>query len=385
MARVLHVFEPPDGGVAQAVAQLAQGLGAHGYEVEVAGPRAAAPYAALAFLEVPVHRLAFARGYDAPHRDARALAQLVQVLQGGRFDLVHCHAAKAGALGRIAGRLVGVPVLYSPHCLPFVGDVSSPRTRVSLALERALGPLTAALVCVCEAERRVATDHALVRAGRATVVRNGARTDIDRADVDERLLRLRGDGLLVGAVTVLREQKGLPDLLRAAPRILAAVPQARIAIVGDGPEREGLELQAAALGLADDPRFALLPYEGPSARHLRALDLYVLPSWWEALPIGALEAMACGVAQVATDVGGTGEAVTGATGRLVAAHDPRALAGAVVDLLRDDAGRRARALASPRAHAERFTVERMVGETASLYTRVLSAAASTGRGRRASA
>ena len=71
------------------------------------------------------------------------------------------------------------------------------------------------------------------------------------------------------------------------------------------------------------------PFRGSAAEHLRELAVYVLPSSWEAFPIGVLEALACGVPQVATDVGGTREAVTPETGILVAPRDPDALADAV--------------------------------------------------------
>lgn len=384
MARVLEVFEPPDGGVPQAVGQLAGGLGAHGFAVGVAGPRSSRLYGELP-AGVAVHRLALERTYGAPHRDALVLGQLVRLVRDGGYDLVHCHSAKAGVLGRVAARVAGVPAVYSPHCLPFVGEVSALRRHVARELERALRPLTGVLLCACEHEREVALAHGLAPDGRVAVVANGARADVGTVDVDQRLLSLRGEGLLVGAVAALREQKGLPDLLRAAPGILARVPHARIAIVGDGPCRAALELQAAALGLADDPRFALMAFQGPPERHLRALDLFVLPSLWEALPIGALEAMAGGVPQVATRVGGTAEAVTEATGRLVDAHDPAGLGEAITDLLSDPAGLAQRAAASRSRHAERFSVQRAVAEVAAVYGRVLNAAASTGGGRRASA
>jgi glycosyltransferase involved in cell wall biosynthesis len=252
-------------------------------------------------------------------------------------------------------------------------------------LERLLGPLTAAMVCVCEDERRLAVGRRLVPPAAARVVLNGCEPCTAPPASDERLLALRGDGVLAGAVSVLREQKGLHDLIAAAPRVLAALPAARIAIVGDGPKRPALEAHAAALGLDRHERFSLLPYQGPAERHLRALDVYVLPSLWEALPIGALEAMACGVPQLATAVGGTPEAVTPRTGVLVAPHDPGALADALVALLGDPARRRELAAASPAVHAERFTVGRMVAETAGVYADVVSAAASKGGARRASA
>ena len=387
---VLHAFEPPDGGVAQAVLDLARGLPAHGVTSEVAGPAASLVAAPLREAGVRVHELPYARGYGSPSRDAGALAALVRLLRTGRFDLLHVHAAKAGMLGRVAARIAGVPVVYSPHCLPFVGDVSAARRHGSALLERAAGGATDALLCVCEDERAQALQHRLVPPARAHVVHNGCAVP-ERVEPDPRLAGLRaGDGVVVGAVAVLREQKGLSDLIRAAPRVLAASPRARVAIVGSGPLEERLRAEAAAAGLDRDPRFALLPYEGPSARHLRALDVYVLPSLWEAFPIGVLEALACGVPQVATDVGGVAEAVTPETGVLVPPSAPHALADALAALVDAPARRSAMAGASTELHAARFTLERMVGGTAAVYARAagaggVSAAASTGGDGRATA
>ena len=288
------------------------------------------------------------------------------MLRRERVELVHAHAAKAGVVGRLAARLLGRPALYTPHCFPFVGEVSEARRRFSLAVERALAPATAAIVCVCEDERGVARASSL-RAP-LEVIHNGC-PPCDDGEPDPRLLALAGGGPLVGAVTVLRRQKAVEVLLEAAPAVLAAVPEARIAIVGDGPERADLGARAAALGL--DERIAFLPFTGPASRHLRALDVYVLPSAWEAFPIGVLEALACGVPQVATDVGGTGEAVTRETGRMVPPHDPPALAEALAELLADEQLRARMADASRARHAEHFGIARMVAATAEVYADAL--------------
>jgi glycosyltransferase involved in cell wall biosynthesis len=173
--------------------------------------------------------------------------------------------------------------------------------------------------------------------------------------------------VLIAAIAVLRAQKRLDVLIDAAPSILAQAPEARIAIIGDGPLRDELHARAAGLGLADEPRFAFLPFRGPSARHLAATDVFVLPSSWEGLPIGLLEAMACGVPAVATDVGGTGEALSPDTGVLVPPADPPALAQALVALASDEPRRAAMGRAAQARHDERFAVERMVAATAAAY------------------
>jgi glycosyltransferase involved in cell wall biosynthesis len=368
MARVLLAFEPPDGGVTENVLQLALGLGAHGHAVEVAGPRDAIVYPALCAAGIRIHRTAQSRSYRRPDRELLAVWQLGALVRRRRIDLVHCHSGKAG---RLAASLTGVPAVYTPHCFPFIGELGAPRRLAATAVERALAPLAAAIVCVADWEREAALRRGIGPPGRLRVIHNGAPACDPGVAPATALVALRADGALVAAISVMRRQKTLEVFIDAAPRILDAVPEARCALVGDGPEREALRARARAMGLDDHPRFAFLPFAPPASKYLKALDLYVLPSSWEALPIGALEALACGVPQVATAVGGTGEAVVPDTGILVPPHDPAALAAATVALLGDPGRRAAMSRASVRRHGEHFGVERMVAATARLYEEVL--------------
>src|SRR4051812_34814640 len=115
MARIALVCEPPDGGAAEHVAQLARGLAAHGHQAVVFAPEAFAPRVDA------VVRLPFRRDYAHPLEDARAFATLRRELRG--FDLVHAHSAKAGVLARLAGWSAGKPVVYTPHGFPFIGEM----------------------------------------------------------------------------------------------------------------------------------------------------------------------------------------------------------------------------------------------------------------------
>jgi glycosyltransferase involved in cell wall biosynthesis len=366
--RVLIAFEPPDGGVAEHVAQLAASLGGHGWEVELAGPERTGVYERLAEAGLRVHRVPFQRGYGHPATDAVALRRLAGILRRGRFDLVHCHSAKAGVLGRLAARAAGVPAVYSPHCFPFVGDFGAPRRRFATLVERSLAPLSAAVICVSEDERREGLAAGLP-AGRLTVVRNGCPPP-PRVEPDPALEALRAGGPLAAAIAVMRPQKSLDVFVDAAPLVLERMPEARLALVGEGPLHAELAERARGHGLEDDPRFAILPFRAPAARHLRAADVFVLPSAWEGLPIAILEALSCGVPQVATAVGGTPEAVgDGTTGLLVPPRDPPALAAAIVALLGDPGRRGAMGRASVQRWQDGFQLERMVRETADVYAR----------------
>jgi glycosyltransferase involved in cell wall biosynthesis len=174
-----------------------------------------------------------------------------------------------------------------------------------------------------------------------------------------------GARLVVGTVSALRRGKGIDVFLDAAPAILAAVPEAELVIAGDGPQ----EAELKAHPNAHLARWE--PYRPPAANHLRGLDVYVLASSWEAFPIGPLEALACGVPQVVTAVGGTREAVVPETGQLVPPRDPGALAAAVTAILQDPVRRAAMGTASRERHAAHFTLDRMVEGTAAVYDRVL--------------
>ncbi|MDA0159591.1 glycosyltransferase [Solirubrobacter ginsenosidimutans] len=358
MARIALVCEPPDGGAAEHVAQLARGLGAHGHEAVVFGPEAFAPA-----LEGVV-RLPFRRDYAHPREDARAFATLLRKLRA--FELVHAHSAKAGVLGRLAGWSVRRPVVYTPHGFPFVGEMREARRVFSHVVERLLAPPTAAIIGVCAFERDLARANQL-HPRMLAVVHNGS------PPCGEVAAHARSSRLVVGTVSALRRGKGVDVLLDAVPAILAAVPEAEIVIAGDGPQGDELRAHPSA------GRVRWEPYRPPAANHLRELDVYVLASSWEAFPIGPLEALACGVPQVVTAVGGTREAVVPETGLLIPPRDPQALAHAAVELLRDPQRREAMRSASRERHAAQFTVDRMVAGTAAVYDAVLS---NTRRGRR---
>jgi glycosyltransferase involved in cell wall biosynthesis len=203
-----------------------------------------------------------------------------------------------------------------------------------------------------------------------TVILNG--TDVRLNIGSDEIVRERNEwgwppgAPVVGTVARLHRQKGIIYLLRAAPRILAAFPDARIAVVGEGPRGESLRREARRRGL--ESRFLFLGERQDAASILSLFDIFVLPSLWEGLPFVLVEASTLAKPIVATAVDGTPEVIAdGKTGLLVPPGDPGALAEAVIRLLKDREearrlGETARALVPPR-----FPLRRMVEQTQSLY------------------
>lgn len=365
---MLQVFEPPDGGVQDHVARLTEGLLERGHHIEVAGPAAARIRNNLP-RGAEYHVLPFTRSYKRPARDLAALCDLRRILRARRIDLVHAHSSKAGVVARLAARSARVPCVYTPHCFPFIGEVSTRRRIFASGVERALGVITARTICVSRDERGQALQRRVGAPERLELIYNGV-DPCRGSDPDPELRRFAGDHPLVGAVAVHRRQKGLDRLLDAVPEVLARLPDVRFAIVGDGPLLAYHRRKAEQLGLGSSVIFR--PFTPPSAPYLLALDVFVLPSRWEAFSIGVLESMACGTPVVASAVGGTGEALADGAGVLVADGDQRGLITEIARLVGSPEQRAAIASkALARASAE-FGSEQMVDRTSALYAEVVS-------------
>ena len=195
----------------------------------------------------------------------------------------------------------------------------------------------------------------------------------DRASLYRLFPRLEWNGPSRPAILLhasnFRALKRVGDAVVALSEVIRERP-AVLVLVGDGPEREGVEKLAGALGLGSNVTFL------GEQLHLGGLfaqaDLFVLPSEQESFGLAALEALASGVPVVASDVGGLPEVVRdGETGRLVPPHEPRALAAAVLDLLRDEPRRAAMGRAARADAMARFRPEPVLDRFEALYRELL--------------
>jgi glycosyltransferase involved in cell wall biosynthesis len=188
-------------------------------------------------------------------------------------------------------------------------------------------------------------------------------------------LGMPSDGLLIGVVARLEAEKGHRFLIDAMPRILKAVPQAWLAIVGEGSLVEELKAQAASLPGPATERIVFTGRREDVSALTADLDVAALPSLREAQGISLLEAMARRRAVVASDVGGIPEVITHSReGLLVPPGDPDALADAVVSVLRDPALRQRLGDAGYWTVVERFSIDAQVRRTEDLYDEELARA-----------
>jgi glycosyltransferase involved in cell wall biosynthesis len=317
----------------------------------------------------------------SPARDFRVLRQLVARFREFRPDVVATHMSKAGALGRVAARLSGVPVVvHTYHGKGFDVFARGWRRSSALWLERVLARVATGNIVISDKQEQEFLGLGVAPAARMHVIRLGL--DLDpfiRAAGGRGGLRaelgLPADALLVGVVARVVAIKGQDVFVRAVARLGDAWPGARFLIVGDGPFRQ--ECEALGRNLGVDGRVRYLGWRRDIPDILASLDLVALPTVmdFEGTPVALIEALAAGRAVVATDVGGVADVVKeGCTGLLVPPGDADALASAIGRLLgdastREDYGRNGQALVR-----ERYARKRMVDETERYYRELLEGA-----------
>jgi glycosyltransferase involved in cell wall biosynthesis len=300
-------------------------------------------------------------------------------------DLVHTTLLRADIVGRLAAVGTGVPVLSSlvntPYDAERLQDARVRRSRLAgwrLADGFTARHATAHLHAITGTVRDSAVRHLGVDAADVTVIgrgrdaaRLGTPSPARRAAVRERL-GLAADTPLVVNVGRQEGQKAQWVLLRAAPRLAAAVPGTVVLVAGrSGNASPDLQALLADPAVGDVVR--LLGHRDDVPDLLAAADVFVFPSIFEGLGGSVIEAMALGLPIVATDLPVLREVVDdGVHAVLVPAQDPAALADAVAALLRDDERRRAMGEAGRQRFDERHSLERVTAEMAELYHRIVT-------------
>lgn len=252
-----------------------------------------------------------------PLRDFRAVLRIRREIRDFGPDIVSLHSSKAGALGRLAALGTGIPVLYTPHCWSFVEGFR--HASVYRILERILAPLATRIVTVSDDERSFGLRMGVGREDQVQTIHNGVRDPLPEGFPG----RTRGtDPIRLIMVARFEEQKNQELLIEALSR-LTRLPWT-LTLVGEGPFRSRCIERVESLGLSDRITFAGYSSDIPGL--LCQHDLFLLISRWEGFPRSTLEAMACGLPVISSDVGGSREAVrSGETGFLVEPDDLRAL------------------------------------------------------------
>ncbi len=328
--RILFVITSmPIGGAETLLVNLIRRLDGDRFAAEVCCLKEPGPLGEVLAREIPVHSRLLRNKLDL-----RVFPRLRKLIRQRRIDAVLTIGAGDKMFwGRLAAWTCGVPVIAAALHSTGWPDVIG-------RLNRCLTPITDAFIGVASAHGRYLVDQERFPPRKVRVIPNGVNTmqfqsrrtwrDAARAE-----LGWSSHTPVVGVVAALRPEKNLRLFLKAAARLAALDEECRFLIVGDGPQRSSLQQAACDLGVMEQVRFLGARSDIPQL--LNAMDVFSLTSRMEANPVSILEALACGVPVVATNVGSVKETVRpGETGRLVNSDDDVALAAAWSELLRDD-------------------------------------------------
>jgi len=307
--------------------------------------------------------------------DLAAAFRLARLLKRRPFDILHAQTARAHSIALLA-RLMGAPaklVVSRRLDFPIASNLFNRwkyRHRCVDAYIAVADVIRDLLIGAGVGPERVTVINSSIDLARFTGV--GDHRSSVRAE-----LGIPPEAPVIGNVAALAWHKGQQDLVAAMPDVLAALPGAWLVIVGGGDQHDALKRRAAETGVAG--RVVLTGVRRDIPRMLTAFDLFCMPSYFEGLCNSVLEAFAMKLPVVATRAGGLPEIVRQEeTGLLAPPRDPDGLAAALIRVLRDPVLSARLGEAGHGLVHERFGVERMVTETAALYTRLLESPAAIG-------
>jgi len=363
--RVLQVIHSLHfGGAENVVAQLATGMNREEFDVRVACTRESGRIGEQITAAGITVTSATPTGRLSHHL---APLRMLRVIREFRPHVVHSHGIVAiSAIGPLA-RLGLLPRWI--HTFHYGNYPYANRRHMWVEGLYARGARE--LIAVAGRQRDAVIRYHRLRPERVVVVPNGVRSNPHLGDPAVRNAKRAELGLgerdfVVGTVCVLSEQKGVPYFLEAAARLAPLHPQMRFLIVGGGPMEAELRAEAARRGLGT--RVLFTGWRADVQELLMTLDVWVMASLWEAMPLALLEAMAARRPMIVTDVGDNAALVGhGECALVIPPRDALALGDAVERLQRDPAlagGLAARAL---RTFESRFTVGEMIRAHERMY------------------
>jgi len=305
-------------------------------------------------------------------RDIGSFIAILKILFALRPHVVHTHASKAGALGRIAATVLRIPVrLHSPHCFAFLRCRSRWSAWVYLILERLLGKLTTKLVAVGRAEADIAANSGIVCAEHCVTIGNGIAEgptirsvyDSEKKYAIRRSLNIPRDARIVTAVCRLVNYKGVFRFLRAAQ--LSSVEDTVFLIAGDGELRPSIETYVREHHLTDKVR--LVGYISNMDSIYAISNLLVLCSDAEACPYVLVEAMRARCTIVATSVIGIKELVLNNETGILVEGNSNAVAVAIDELLVDESRRKTIAEKAYQYFKSHHLLDRQITDISRLY------------------
>lgn len=300
-----------------------------------------------------------------PYYDVRAIFEVRRLLKEHRPDLVATHSSKAGLIGRIAAKSLGIPTVFTAHGWAFTEGISSEKRMAYITIEKILGKITDRVITVSNYDRELAISNEVLPSHKINTVHNGV-IPLKKTLFTE---NKANDFINILMVARFDKPKKQLDLIQACEK-LKNLPW-ELSFVGDGTQLSEVQHYVQIHQLQERVRFygAMKSIESP----LKVSQIFVLLSDYEGLPLSILEAMQAGLPIIASDVGGVKEAVIDEeNGFLIPKQNQEILLERLTQLLTDASLREQMGKRSREFFNEQFTFENMYFQTKNVYHNVVN-------------
>jgi glycosyltransferase involved in cell wall biosynthesis len=377
MKNILYVFDNLEfGGGERVFAQLINRLSDKRYKIMVAC------FQTGAFIEKIEGSGAQIQPVDMRNRfNFGVILQLSNLIKKERVDIVHSQGARADFFARMAAKLAGAPIVISTVPMPVEGfDVHPMKKFIYIVLNRFSERFVDRFIVVSEALKKVMIERHKIDPQKVVKIYNGIEVDEYHIDDDEEVmygklslreeLGLKNEIPVIGAIGRLVWQKGFEYFIEAIPEVLKEFKGARFLLVGEGELKDELKVKSKKLKFED--KIFFVGFRNDIKEILQSIDVLVMPSLLEGLPMILLEAMAMEKPIVATEIEGIKEVLdNGKTGSLVPPKDSKVLAGAIIKMITHKENALNMGLAARKVVTERFGVDVMVEKHKEVYEELL--------------
>jgi len=272
-----------------------------------------------------------------PLKDFLVLIEICRFIKKNNIDIVHTHSSKAGILGRWAGRLAGVKVIiHTVHGWSFNDYQPWLVKRIFIWLEKISAGITDKLIVVSNHDKEKGLNCGIGSSDKYALIHYGIDYAAFQPEGEDlrRGLGINADDLAVGMISCLKPQKCPQDFIKLGRLISKDMANVKFVLIGDGALRSRVKKLISSFKL--ERQFILTGWRKDIPGILRSLDIFVLTSLWEGMPISILEAMAASRPVIATDTGGITEVIAeGKTGFLVAPGDMDKMSEKLASLLKN--------------------------------------------------
>jgi glycosyltransferase involved in cell wall biosynthesis len=320
---------------------------------------------------IRVHIIRSLKREIAPLYDIKAFINLYRIIKKNAYDIVHCHSGKAGFLGRVAAWCARVPRIYfTVHGWSFYSKERRYYPFLISFVEKIMAPITTKIICVSENDRKQAILKKVAKEEKLIVIKNGSSAGNFLPSVSLRvLLKAEKEDVIFGMIGRLAYPKNPLLFLKAFKCLLKKCENVKCILIGDGPLYK--ECRAFIGENSLEGKVFLLGFREDARALLHEMDVFVLISQFEGLPLTIIEAMHSALPIIATDVGGIRELVkNGINGFLIPEDDEERLFKKMQYLAKNLHARYRMGRESQKIAKKEYALEKMVEAYEDLYKEV---------------